>query len=154
MKRILTLAVLLLSLSALTGCAFESHWTAAGKLPTPDMSIEGRWIGTWKSEPSGHGGGLRCIVTQSDAKTFHAEFKATYGWLFTYSYGMTMNIKASDGTTPPAVVYFFGKENLGWWAGGVYTYDGKATTTSFFCNYKSDSDQGVFQMSRPGGAAK
>lgn len=123
------------------------------QVPTPDDGIEGRWAGTWKSCANGHTGGLRCIVTRTDAGHFNADFRATYGWFFSFGYSMTMNVKATDGATRPSVVYFAGEADLGCLAGGRYTYEGKATPTEFFCNYKADVDHGTFQLVRPGGAA-
>ena len=113
--------------------------------------IDGRWQGTWKSDANGHSGGLRCIITPIDSAHFKADFHATYGWLFGFGYDMTMTIQAADSATQPSVVYFSGKENLGWLAGGEYTYKGKADTITFFCNFKSTGDHGTFQMVRPGG---
>jgi hypothetical protein len=133
------------------GCAYESRWNAAGKEPVPADQITGRWEGTWKSDANGHSGGLRCIVTRAEDGNYLADFKATYGWVFTFGYQMKMNVKAADGTTRHSVVYFTGEEDLGWLAGGKYQYDGRAGPTEFFCNYKSKDDRGTFQLVRPGG---
>jgi hypothetical protein len=135
------------------GCAYYSRWSGAGQTPTPDDSIEGRWIGTLKSDSNGHSGGLRCIVSELDASHFKADFHATYGGIFSFGYQANMNVKATDGGTRPSVVYFAGEADLGRLAGGRYTYDGWATPTEFFCNYNAESDHGKFQLVRPGGAA-
>ena len=39
--------------------------------------------------------------------------------------------------------------NLGWLAGGVYHYEGRADATNFFSTYTSKYDHGTFQMTRP-----
>lgn len=140
-----------------TGC-YECRWSAAGKAITPADSIAGRWSGTWQSDANGHDGGLRCIISDVTADTFKADFKASYGWLFTFTYTATMRItgRAPCPDTQPAIdpmyVYFKGAQDLGWLAGGMYHYDGKVGPTAFFCNYKSGSDHGRFQLTRPGGA--
>jgi hypothetical protein len=143
------IALPLLALAA--GCGFEGRWAEAGKMPTPETGIDGRWQGKWDSTASGHTDGLRCIITRAGATDYRAEFKATYGWFFSFSYTMTMHASATDGTTRPDAIYFGGEADLGWLAGGRYTYDGRATTTEFFCNYASSADRGTFQMTRPGG---
>ena len=135
----------------LSGGCYEARWSAAGKQPTPANGIEGRWVGTWRSEPTGHSGGLRCIVSEVTPQSFKADFKASYAWIFTFTYEMTMRIKAADAATRPGHVYFAGEQDLGWLAGGQYTYDGKVGPTEFFCGYRSENDHGTFQMTRPGG---
>lgn len=153
MNRLPVIALTVL-LPLLAGC-YESRWSAAGKQPVPDGSIAGRWQGTWKSEASGHNGGLRCIISEVTPSSFKADFKASYAWIFTFTYTATMQV--TGGTTAPtsgpAYVYFKGEQDLGWLAGGVYQYDGKVGPSMFFCSYKTDSDHGVFQLSRPGGEA-
>lgn len=145
------LGTLALLLGAGGGCAYEGRWAEAGMTPTPTTGIAGRWAGTWRSDANGHAGGLRCIVTPIDGQTFKADFKATYGWLFTFTYQAVMRVKATDGATRPGHVYFAGEQDLGWLAGGTYAYDGKAGTTEFFCAYRSKGDHGTFQLVRPGG---
>ena len=75
----LVLAFLLLC----TGCCYDCRWADAGKIPTPADTITGRWTGTWKSEASGHEGGLRSIVTPSTPGHYHADFHATFAWIDT-----------------------------------------------------------------------
>lgn len=142
--------MLLAALLLCTGC-YQARWSAAGRQPTPAGGIDGRWTGTWRSTASGHSGGLRCIVSEVTPHTFKADFQASYAWLFTFSYQATMRIKAADPATRPGYAYFAGEQNLGWLAGGLYTYDGKVGTTEFFCDYRSKDDRGTFQMTRPGG---
>ena len=144
--------MLLLVLSVFsTGCAYECRWKKAGQTPTAGDSIDGRWSGTWQSDANGHSGGLRCIVTPAPDGHYQADFKASYACIFSFGYKMTMNVKAKDADTRPAVVYFTGEADLGWLAGGKYTYEGRATPTDFFCQYKSEGDHGAFRLVRPGG---
>ena len=146
----LFLAALLLC----TGGCYEARWSAAGKQPTPASGIEGRWAGTWHSDANGHAGGLRCIISDVTPQSFKADFKASYAWVFTFTYETTMRIKAADAASRPGYAYFAGDADLGWLAGGQYTYDGKVGPTEFFCNYRSKGDHGTFQMTRPGGEVR
>jgi hypothetical protein len=45
--------------------------------------------------------------------------------------------------------HFEGAAELGWLAGGRYTYKGSATATNFFAGYSCKYDYGVFEMTRP-----
>jgi hypothetical protein len=144
-------ALLLLPLLSFAGGCYEARWSAAGKQPVPANGIEGRWAGTWRSDANGHAGGLRCIVSNVDRQSFTADFKATYAWVFSFSYQAAMRIRAADAATRPGHVYFAGESDLGWLAGGTYAYDGKVGPTEFFCAYRSEHDHGTFQMTRPGG---
>jgi hypothetical protein len=150
-KASLHLTLLLGLIATCTGCCYDCRWADAGKIPTPADSITGRWTGTWKSEESGHEGGLRCILTQTDAKHYHADFHATFFGIFSYSYDIDLTARATDSATQPSIVYFNGEADLGWLAGGKYTYTGKADPRNFFCSYRADKDYGTFQMVRPGG---
>ncbi|QOV91539.1 hypothetical protein [Humisphaera borealis] len=146
--------IALLLLPLIVGC-YECRWSAAGKEAIPAGSIAGRWEGTWKSDANGHNGGLRCIISDVTPDSFKADFRATYGWFFSFGYAATMTITAGESTpaSGPAYIYFKGEQDIGWLAGGVYQYDGKVGPTAFFCNYTSKDDKGVFQLSRPGGEA-
>ena len=98
-----------------------------------------------------HTGGLRCILTRDADGRYVADFRATYAWILSFGYRMTLATKATDFGTPPSVVYFEGKEDAGWLGGGVYTYDGKVTPMAFHFTYDGKYDHGTFLLARPGG---
>ena len=52
-------------------------------------------------------------------------------------------------TEAGALCEFKGQANLHWWAGGVYTYEGRADGTNFVSMYRCKYDHGTFQMDRP-----
>ena len=134
------------------GCAseFDKAWNAAAERPAEVNDITGRWKGRWKSEASGHGGGLRAVVTRADQQTYQAHFHATYAAVFQFEYKMTMNAQP-QGATAPATdgLRFTGEADLGGAAGGLYQYDGHVTADRFHCTYKSKNDRGYFEMTRP-----
>jgi len=59
----------------------------------------------------------------------------------------TVNLRVTR--EPPGPFNFQGEADLGWWGGGVYSYDGQATPANFFSTYKSRYDRGSFRMTRP-----
>jgi hypothetical protein len=132
------------------GCSpqFQSDWkrTEAAEVPgrPPADHLSGRWKGSWKSDKSGHGGGLRCIVSRTGDETYKAHFNATYMALLRFSYSMDMTADVRDDVT-----YVSGEEDIGKSYGGVYAYEGQADGRTFRLNYKTDSDYGHFSLKRP-----
>lgn len=133
----------------LTGCStFQRDWERAGQAgqrPAPG-GIEGRWEGSWRSDKNGHNGALRCVVTRLTNDVYSARFHAKYKRLCNLTFGYTVRLEtatANDRTT------FRGEADLGWYAGGVYRYEGHSIATNFFSTYSCKYDYGTFQMTRP-----
>jgi len=137
---------LLLMAACLSGCStFERDWKRAASAPTG--GIAGRWIGRWQSDVNGHNDQLRCLVTPSTNGTYSARYHARYTkWFlrFTFGYTVPLSVATHDGRFE-----FTGESNLGWYAGGVYRYNGSATATNFTSRYDSKYDRGTFEMKRP-----
>ena len=110
-------------------------------IPHSSDFFEGRWKGGWKSEVSSHTGELFCLITKKDENTYLTRYRAIYADIFSFEYTVAITIKREDG-----VIKFYGKEDLGWMAGGVYEYEGKATKTEFISTYRCESDHGTFNM--------
>jgi len=137
--------VVLIGIALLCGCSgFNRAWREAGKQPAPRHSMLGRWEGQWLSEVNGHNGALRCIVTETSNGVHHARFRATYLKVLKFSYTVPLTVTESNG-----VWQFAGQEDLGTMAGGVYGYEGSATSNEFHSTYRSEHDHGTFDMQRP-----
>jgi hypothetical protein len=143
LKRISCSLMLLLFL---TGCAsFERDWRHATLQPSDRPNdVTGAWQGSWLSEVNGHTGSLRCLVTEKSPEEYEFRFKATYWKVFRYSYTVSMPVEFSSNA-----VSFTGQENLGYLAGGVYTYEGTISETNLNANYRCKFDHGTFKMTRP-----
>ena len=127
------------------GCStFNRDWKKAAQQPTPIDSIEGRWEGRWLSETNGHTGKLRCLVTREGEDRCAAQFRATYAKVFHFGYKVRLEVQPHFGGWE-----FNGQENLGKLAGGIYSYEGRASPTNFFSTYHSKYDRGIFEMRRP-----
>lgn len=136
--------LLLLLVSA--GCSTFNHdWAAARAAPAPAPGLEGLWDGTWRSDVNAHTGRLRCLITKDSNETYQARFQAKYRKIIplTFSYTVPLTVTATNGG-----VRFAGAANLGWYAGGRYTYAGHATATNFISRYDSRYDRGAFEMTR------
>jgi hypothetical protein len=126
------------------GCrTFNRDWANAEKTPVASRGILGRWEGTWSSEVNGHNGKLRCLVTLKDSGSYKARFHAIYRKVIGFGYTVPLGITETNG-----VLEFRGKANLGWWAGGVYQYEGHVQGDDFFSTYLCKYDHGIFQMTR------
>ncbi len=140
----LLLAMLLSSMAALAGCSrFEKDWIEAGQEDYVETNLAGRWMGTWTSESDGKSGELRCIIKGSGAGAHRAAFRSTYGSMFRFDHSVTLYAVNLRGMWT-----FEGNEDLGLFAGGVYTYKGKAGKNKLFSTYESRRDQGTFEMYR------
>ncbi len=129
----------------LTGCSsFNRDWGAAGKVPRPPHSIEGRWEGTWKSDANGHADKLRCLLTRVDEGKYEARFHAKYRKVLSFSYTATFK-----GSHTNDVFSFSGEADLGKLAGGIYHYKGEVNPTNFFSTYRCKYDHGIFHLARP-----
>jgi hypothetical protein len=138
--------VILSSLAFLAGCSsFNQQWKQAASNTGPG-DIAGQWQGRWRSDKDDHTGDLKCIVTKLDGDRYCAYFVATYWKIFKFAYEAELSGK-SDGNA----VHLYGEQNLGALAGGIYKYDGTATSTDFNCKYSSKYDYGKFIMTRPVG---
>ena len=138
--------VMLLALLALcSGCrSFDKAWDKAAKEPSAKDSILGDWTGNWRSDVTGHDGKLRCVVRQDNNGIFSARFHAVYHKVMRFGYTVPLHATQTNGA-----FQLSGEANLGWWAGGVYRYEGYSNETNFFSTYSCKYDHGTFQMTRP-----
>src|SRR5579871_5678175 len=132
---------LVAALLGLNGCSdFDRDWNAAAAAkPADQTDITGRWEGTWSSDANGHCGGLRCIITRLDPRSYHARYAATYAGIFHFGYEMTLIADKQNDW-----VQFEGSADLGSMAGGNYHYEGHANAEAFYATYKSSDDHGRF----------
>jgi hypothetical protein len=123
--------------------AFHREWNRCEGLIPPQESLEGRWIGEWVSDLSGHHGGLKCVLAPSGPGSVRAYFHASFSGLFTVGYVTELQTEQTAAAT-----LLKGEEDLGSLAGGVYRCDGEVTGENFNCRYSCKYDRGVFRMRR------
>jgi hypothetical protein len=129
------------------GCSsFNRDWKAVAAQPPPPNGMDGRWLGVWRSEVTGHSGQLRCLVTLEPTQQYQARFRAKYGKILTFSFSSTVPLQV---VTTNAQFWFRGEADLGWYAGGVYHYEGRVNQTNFLSTYRCERDHGTFEMGRP-----
>lgn len=141
-----TLPLMFLAGLVLTaGCnSFGHAWNTATGHPTDGQSLAGRWEGSWSSDADGHSGRLRCFVTPEANGTYKARFHAIYKKVIGFGYTVPLSVVETNGG-----FQFSGDANLGWWAGGIYHYEGLVQTTNFSSTYRCRYDHGTFHMTRP-----
>ena len=128
------------------GCsAFDRDWKRAAN--QPQVGIDGRWIGQWKSRQNQHQGMLRCLIEKKEGNLHETRFHAKYKWgILTVGYPYTMEMTITqDG----AEYQFTGEADLGKLAGGVYQYNGTGTTNQITINFRCPKDHGTFRLQRP-----
>jgi hypothetical protein len=138
-------AVFLIASMLCGGCTtFHHDWEVASHQSVPATELKGRWEGFWLSDANAHTGKLRCVISQKEDGDYRARFHAKYGKVFSFGYTVTLKVEPLGDSYK-----FQGQANLGWLAGGVYSYEGHADQTNFFSTYSSKYDHGTFQMTRP-----
>jgi hypothetical protein len=131
-------------LAGLCGCSsFNRDWRHTAAALPGNASIEGRWEGHWISS-GGHHGRLRCLMSQETNSVCQARFHATYGGIFHFTYMVPLEMQPHDIGWE-----FNGEANLGKLAGGIYYYEGRATTTNLISTYRSKYEHGKFELWRP-----
>lgn len=129
------------------GCAsqFQRDWKRSAVADAgADDHLSGRWKGSWKSDKSGHSGGLRCIAAKADDGAYRCRFNATYALLLRFGYTMEMTADVREDLT-----YVAGEQDLGKMYGGVYEYEGQSNGKMFRLNYRTKNDYGHFTLKRP-----
>lgn len=129
-----------------SGCSsFTREWNEAARQPYSKKDPVGRWQGMWLSDANGHTEQLRCLIRKVSETTYSAHFQAKYRKLirFTFSYTVPLSVEPQEDRYD-----FHGRADLGWVAGGLYSYRGYTDATNFFATYRCKYDHGSFHMTR------
>ncbi|MEP4078300.1 hypothetical protein [Haloferula sp.] len=144
MPRLLFLPLLLAS--CVPGSYTRDFVKETAVQPKPPTSVEGAWIGEWKSEVNGHEGPLWCIVHPNDEEPGHYDFRYRAGWGLVHFGDYTHTVEVApdaSGNLP-----LEGEMELP--AGlGTYTVKGELTREEFKATYKSKADRGSMVLKRP-----
>ncbi len=135
--------VFAMGLILVAGCQSYSHQWKEAATRTSSDPFEGRWEGSWLSDHNGHSGRLRCIISHDTNAVYRANFQAKYAKTLTFHYLASLQTTREGDKTS-----FKGEAHLGWWAGGLYRYDGKAEGANFFCTYSNRYDFGTFSLTK------
>lgn len=123
---------------------FHRLWRRIRSRPGPEDDVTGPWEGSWHSEPTGHGGRLRCVIHHAGEGRIEAAFHAVFWKLFRATYEAELDARPiRDGYE------IRGSRDLGRLFGGEFEYEGTVTPAEFRATYRSSSDHGTFTMRRP-----
>jgi hypothetical protein len=137
-----------LALLLLAGCCstFDRDFDAARSTADATAPLVGSWNGTWHSDPSGHAGGLRCIVSRTESG-FSSRYYATFTFGFiplSFEYEVPLSVVKDDDAWR-----FRGSAFIDYFiASGLYEYEGYVAGEEFVASYRSSFDSGVFRMKR------
>ncbi|GJM24775.1 MAG: hypothetical protein DHS20C16_11900 [Phycisphaerae bacterium] len=107
------------------------------------QSKKSDWTGTWKSQGSGPGGKLECVVEPLDGEQWKATFTGYCNREFAYKVQM-------DGRQKKKNIFFQGHADLGETDGGTYTWTGQIKGDTFVGIYSGAKGRkaGSFSMRR------
>lgn len=127
-----------------SGCTSEpAGWRAYAPAQPPADLMAGGWEGTWASDSKPLKGKLSASIENLSQGAYRASFTSETG------FGTTDKSVCVFRVTPKSGLWAFeGKENLGVFKGGTYTYKGTVDGEDFVCTYDSTFDKGVFRMRR------
>ena len=139
--------IVLLSVWTLLGMAGCQGLVRCGDLTegSGDVSsrIEGKWVGKWYCETTGHSGKLRCRLTQVGSDTYKARYDGTYQKFIPFWYTVEMQVVEREG-----VMHLNAEANLGLLGGGLYRYQGTIEGDAFLTTYSSEHHNGTFELRR------
>ncbi|HEX2747998.1 MAG TPA: hypothetical protein VHM91_08375 [Verrucomicrobiales bacterium] len=140
-------AILLIPALLLPACTgIPAGWSEAKRTGASDP-VAGAWIGEWRSEGSGHHGGLRCVVTRQSAGTCHFRYRASWAKILCAGFSLTSSVKP-DGKGGYTVT---GSKDLGKIFGGVFTCTGTIRDGMFRSRYEAKLDHGTMEMRKVAG---
>ena len=117
--------------------------TTAGESEQGVQSIEGLWVGKWYCEKTGHSGPLRCKLTRITEGQYKAQYDGLYAGFIPFWYSVKKEVTRNDG-----VVYMKAEENLGWFGGGLFKYEGEIKDEKYHMRYDSKHYAGTFELER------
>src|SRR5689334_22675998 len=113
-------ALLFLSALFLSSCTgIPAGWSNAKRTSGTDP-VSGAWIGTWRSEKSGHHGGLRCVITRIGPVNCHFRYSASWAKILCAGFSLNSTVRL-DGKGGYTVT---GSKDLGKVFGGLFTCKG------------------------------
>jgi len=130
------------------GCAGRGDsFSPGGPAASAADLLQGDWVGRWASSQSDMGNDLKARIRKLDAGKYEAQFDAVFARFFTNRSVVVLTVR-DKGTKWE----FSGQEDLGFFRGGIYKYEGTCDGREFLCTYDSSYDKGTFRMRRAGAA--
>ena len=136
--------------AALAGLTIAALFSAIAAAPAGGSdraccpNLAGEWTrGSWTSATNGHTGKLRAKITRCGPNRYDCTFCGTFWKVVPFRYTVPLHVTGcADGR-----IYFRASKKLPL-CGGTFTCSGSATACSFRANFSSQSDHGVFTMTR------
>jgi hypothetical protein len=160
MRRVLGF-LCLASMAVMASCSssnsFEDRWkaTAAPMTANPAALLAGKWHGTWQSDANDYHGEMKSIVTLTgpaieDKKEVQQYVASIELQFFNLNPVKQYDVKLNATKMADGRIHFEGVKDLGYYEGGLCTYDGYVDPkkNEFFCEYNSHKDVGTFLMDR------
>jgi hypothetical protein len=130
------------------------RWDSTAALPmaNPSAMADGKWEGTWQSDATDYNGHLQALIIHTTHTTlngayvqqYEASFRLRYMEVGFQEYTITLNATTlADGR-----LHFEGKQDLGYFKGGIMRLDGfiYPNKDELYCDYATDKDVGTYKM--------
>lgn len=118
-------------------------WVAA-RDSVPADGLSGAWVGTWRSEGTGHHGKLRCVVIPDRKGQWEYRYRATWSGFLCAGFSVRCDA-VPDGPDRWRVK---GQRNLGPIFGGVFAHEATVLGDDLKATYSAKVDHGVMELRR------
>jgi len=140
-------SLLLLSLVLASCSPFQRDFRrAAGGFDAEAATADGPWVGEWRSEVNGHHGPLWCLVSPSEDRPGHHDFRYRAGWGVLQFGDYTHRVPTRRGSGASLVLDDRMELPGGF---GTYRVEGTLTPATFDATYRSRGDHGTMTLRRP-----
>lgn len=133
---------------ALVSCVsrYERDFQSAVEvMPESPPSVEGPWVGRWRSDTNGHEGPLWCLVRERDGGGYDFRYRAGWGVM---QFGDYLHAIEEVEETESGIAFRGAMDLPG--GVGVYDVEGLVVPDFFDAEYRSDrGDHGTIKLRRP-----
>lgn len=142
--RVLSSLLVLLLLSSCVSSYQREFKKAVASQPATHSSVEGPWLGEWRSEMNGHHGPLWCMVSRAGSGQYDFRYRAGWGQLQFGDYVHRVSATpAADGS-----LEFAGEMDLPGGV-GVHAVKGTLKPATFDARFRSErGDRGTMVLRR------
>ena len=146
-KNIFQKMIIVVLFFSLYGCGGlgQSCQTTAVVVDENSQAIEGLWVGKWYCEKTGHSGPMRCQLTRIKEGQYLARYDGFFAGFIPFWYSVKKEVTWGD-----CVVYMKAEENLGWYGGGLFKYEGQIKGEEYHMRYDSKYYSGTFELRKSG----
>jgi hypothetical protein len=120
--------------------------TSMSPAPATEELLVGEWVGRWRSTRRDDGGKLLADIRRDEQGRYLATFTANYKLMGIPGVQTYPDVVLVLTERQPGLWEFRGKKDLGFFSGGMYTFQGQVNRDELVTGYDSKFDTGVFEL--------